>query len=127
MWGDGYSSQLRFRYHSESGSAYIREITGRSNNKLKEFHYRLWFVDEKVPLDAAVTQVFHGERAQVGDSQMLISSMWLGIMARVSSSPREDRQCTHGFQLLWLWKFIIKAIFPEAIDGELLKLVYLFS
>ena len=30
MSGDGYSLPLRFRYHSESGSAYIRKITGRN-------------------------------------------------------------------------------------------------
>ena len=35
------------------------------NDRIKEFYYRLWFGDEKVPLDEIVTDVFDGGCAEV--------------------------------------------------------------
>src|SRR5205807_588841 len=63
--GKPVSLQLRFRYHPETGFAPIREVMEGRNNRIKEFYYRLWFGDEKMPLDASVTDVFDGGQATV--------------------------------------------------------------
>ena len=49
---------FRFCYHPETGSAPIREKMEGRNDRWKELYYLLGFGDEKVPLGAAVADVF---------------------------------------------------------------------
>jgi len=63
--GNPKSLPFRFCYHPETASASIREKMDGGNDRRKEFYYPLWFGDEKVPLGAAVTDVFDCRRARV--------------------------------------------------------------
>ncbi|RPB05353.1 hypothetical protein L873DRAFT_1785580 [Choiromyces venosus 120613-1] len=63
--GKSASLPLRFRYHLETSCTSIREVIEGRKDRMKEFYYWFRFGDEKVPLDAAVTYVFNGGRAQI--------------------------------------------------------------
>jgi len=51
--------------HLQTFSASIREVMEEVNDIVKLCSQRLWVVTEKVPHDAAVTDVFDNGRAQV--------------------------------------------------------------
>ncbi|PUU81782.1 fatty acid synthase beta subunit dehydratase [Tuber borchii] len=126
MLGKPVSLPLRFRYHPETGTASIREVMEGRNDKIKEFYYRLWFGDEKVPLDAAVTDVFDGGCAQVTGQAIADFVHAVGNNGEAFvERPGKTVYAPMDFAIVVGWKAIIKAIFPKAIDGDLLKLVHL--
>jgi len=57
---------FKFCYHPETGPASTREKMEGRNNRRKQFYYALWFSNEKVPLDGAVTHVFDCIRIDLG-------------------------------------------------------------
>jgi len=63
--GKPVSLPLRFRYHLETGSLSICKVMEARNDGIKDFYYRLWFGNEKLPLPPAVTDVFDGGSGQV--------------------------------------------------------------
>jgi len=92
MLGKPASLSVRFLYHHQTSSASTRKIMGRGNNRMQEFYYRLWFVD-KVPLDAAVIDVFDGRGAQ--DSGQAIAH-FPHAAENDGNPPPEDCLRTHG-------------------------------
>jgi len=74
----------------------------------------------------AVTDVFDGGRAQVtgrgiADFAHAVGSNGEAIVER----PGKIVYAPMDFAIVVGWKAIIKAIFPKAVDGDLLKLVHL--
>ena len=124
--GKPVSLQLRFRYHPETGSAPIREVMEGRNNRIKEFYYRLWFGDEKMPLDASVTDVFDGGQATVTGQAIADFVHAVGNNGKAFvERPGKVIYAPMDFAIVVGWRAIIKAIFPKAIDGDLFKLVHL--
>ena len=117
---------LHFTYHPEKGYAPIHEEMDERNLRIKEFYYRIWFGDEKLPLDASVTETFEGGRAKVTGQGIEDFVHAVGNTGEAFvDRPGKDVLAPMDFAIVVGWKAITKPIFPKAIDGDLLKLVHL--
>ncbi|KAK3062602.1 hypothetical protein LTS18_003723, partial [Coniosporium uncinatum] len=117
---------LKFTYHPETGYAPIREVMDARNDRIKEFYYRIWFGEDKVPFDQPVTSKFDGGRATVtseaiNDFVHAVGNTGEAFVER----PGKEVFAPMDFAIVVGWKAITKPIFPRAIDGDLLKLVHL--
>ena len=117
---------LKFTYHPEAGYAPIREVMEGRNDRIKEFYYRLWFGDEKVPFDASATSTFEGGRVTVTSQAIADFVHAVGNTGEAFvDRPGKEVFAPMDFAIVVGWKAITKPIFPRVIDGDLLKLVHL--
>lgn len=117
---------FKFKYAPETGYAPIREVMEGRNDRIKEFYYKIWFGDEPVPFDADVTSTFKGDRVTVtaeaiNDFVHAVGNTGEAFVKR----PGKTVYAPMDFAIVVGWKAITKAIFPRAINGDLLKLVHL--
>ncbi|KAH8145050.1 uncharacterized protein LAJ45_10961 [Morchella importuna] len=124
--GKSVGLPILLEYHPETGYAPIREVMEGRNDRIKEFYYRLWFGDEKVPLDASVTDVFEGGQSTVTGQAIADFVHAVGNNGEAFvERPGKTVYAPMDFAIVVGWKAIIKAIFPRTIDGDLLRLVHL--
>ncbi|KAI5795298.1 acyl transferase domain-containing protein [Peziza echinospora] len=124
--GKAVGMPLIFTYHPEAGYAPIREVMEGRNDRIKDFYYRIWFGDEKTPLDASMTEVFDGGRAVVTGEAIADFVHAVGNNGEAFvERPGKTVFAPMDFAIVVGWKAIIKAIFPKPIDGDLLRLVHL--
>ncbi|KAF8473168.1 fatty acid synthase beta subunit dehydratase [Kalaharituber pfeilii] len=117
---------LIFTYHPETGYAPIREVVEGRNDRIKEFYYRLWFGEDNTPLNASMTDVFDGGRTVVTGKAIADFVHAVGNNGEAFvERPGKVVYAPMDFAIVVGWKAIIKAIFPKAIDGDLLRLVHL--
>ena len=124
--GKAIALPLKFTYHPETGYAPIREVMEGRNDRIKEFYYRIWFGDEKVPFDTPATSTFEGGRATVTSQAIADFVHAVGNTGEAFvERPGKEVYAPMDFAIVVGWKAITKPIFPRAIDGDLLKLVHL--
>jgi fatty acid synthase subunit beta, fungi type len=117
---------LKFTYHPEAGYAPIREVMEGRNERIKEFYYRIWFGDEKVPFDTPATSTFDGGRATVTSQAIADFVHAVGNTGEAFvERPGKETLAPMDFAIVVGWKAITKPIFPREVDGDLLKLVHL--
>ena len=117
---------LKFTYHPETGYAPIQEVMEGRNDRIKEFYFRIWFGDEKVPFDTPATSTFEGGRAIVTSQAIADFVHAVGNTNEAFvERPGKEIFAPMDFAIVVGWKAITKPIFPRAIDGDLLKLVHL--
>ena len=117
---------LRFTYHPEAGYAPIREVMEGRNDRIKEFYYRIWFGNEKVPFDVPATSTFEGGQATVNSQAIADFVHAVGNTSEAYvERPGKEVLAPMDFAIVVGWKAITKPIFPRSIDGDLLKLVHL--
>ncbi|KAF3939761.1 hypothetical protein ABW19_dt0209468 [Dactylella cylindrospora] len=120
---------LLFKYHPEAGYAPLREVMEGRNDRIKDFYYQLWFgADEKFDSTASVEDVFDGGEATVTGKAIAEFVDAVGNRGEAfveRSGSGKTTSAPMDFAIVVGWKAIIKAIFPKAIDGDLLKLVHL--
>ena len=124
--GKAVALPLKFTYRPETGYATIHEVMEGRNLRIKEFYYRIWFGDEKMPFNAAVTERFEGGKATVTGQAI---QDFIHAVGNTGESfvdrPGKEVLAPMDFAIVVGWKAITKPIFPRAIDGDLLKLVHL--
>ncbi|KAI9782572.1 MAG: beta subunit of fatty acid synthetase, partial [Geoglossum umbratile] len=124
--GGAVALPLKFTYHPEVGSAPIREVMERRNDRIKEFYYRIWFGNERPPLDASATDTFGGGTSIVTSKAIADFVHAVGNTGEAFvERPGKEVYAPMDFAIVVGWKAIIKPIFPKVIDGDLLKLVHL--
>lgn len=124
--GKNVTLPLYFRYHPEKGYAPIHEEMDDRNIRIKEFYYRVWFGEEKLPLDASVTEKFEGGTVEVTGQAIQDFVHAVGNTGEAFvERPGKDVLAPMDFAIVVGWKAITKPIFPKTIDGDLLKLVHL--
>lgn len=124
--GKSVGLPLIFNYHPESGYAPIREVMEGRNDRIKEFYYRIWFGNEPMDLDVAVTDVFDGGESTVTAKDIADFVHAVGNNGEAFvQRPGKTVYAPMDFAIVVGWKAIMKAIFPKAIDGDLLRLVHL--
>ena len=117
---------LKFTYHPETGYAPIKEVMDGRNDRIKEFYFRIWFGDEKVPFETPATSTFEGGRATVTSQAIADFVHAVGNTNEAFvERPGKEIFAPMDFAIVVGWKAITKPIFPRAIDGDLLKLVHL--
>ncbi|KAF8453682.1 fatty acid synthase beta subunit dehydratase [Terfezia claveryi] len=124
--GQSVGMPLLFTYHPETGYAPIREVMEGRNDRVKEFYYKLWFGEDKAPLDASIMDIFDGGRTTVTGKAIADFVHAVGNNGEAFvERPGKVVYAPMDFAIVVGWKAIIKAIFPKAIDGDLLRLVHL--
>ncbi len=124
--GKAVALPLKFTYHPEAGYAPIREVMAGRNDRIKEFYYRIWFGDEKVPFETPATSTFEGGRATVTSQKIADFVHAVGNTGEAFvDRPGKEVFAPMDFAIVVGWKAITKPIFPRSIDGDLLKLVHL--
>ncbi|KAI9826790.1 MAG: hypothetical protein M1819_007261 [Sarea resinae] len=116
---------LRFSFHPDTGSAPIREIMEDRNNGIKAFYRSLWNIDDTVTL-SSISDTFDGGEMRI---------CGLAVKNFVGAIHNRNEAYLDGlgtgasvpldFAIVVAWKAIMAALFPNGIDGDLLKLVHL--
>ncbi|KAL2710457.1 Fatty acid synthase subunit beta [Kluyveromyces marxianus] len=125
MDGTPVALPLLFNYNIEDGFAPISEVTEGRNNRIKEMYWKLW-LDEPFNLD-------FNPRETIKGGEFTISAKDISEFVHAIGNNCEDFVARSGrkmlapmdFAIVVGWRVIIKAIFPNAVDGDLLKLVHL--
>lgn len=123
--GKPVSLTLLYNYNTEDGFAPISEVTEGRNNRIKEMYWKLW-LDEPFNLD-------FDPRAVIKGGEFKIASKDISEFVHAIGNTCEDFVARSGrkmlapmdFAIVVGWRVIIKAIFPNAVDGDLLKLVHM--
>ena len=117
---------LQFTYHPETGYAPIREVMTGRNDRIKEFYYRVWFGDGKVPFDAPAASTFEGGEATVTSQAIADFVHAVGNTGEAFvERPGKEVLAPMDFAIVVGWKAITKPTFSRAIDADLLRLVHL--
>lgn len=118
---------LSFTYRPEVGFAPIVEVMEGRNTRIKEFYWRLWFgVDDKFDIDNEVTETIIGDEVTI--SSKSIADFVHAVGNKGEAFVDRSNKTTFApmdFAIVLGWKAIIKAIFPRAIDADILRLVHL--
>ncbi|EFX05327.1 fatty acid synthase beta subunit dehydratase [Grosmannia clavigera kw1407] len=117
---------LKFRYRPEAGYAPIHEVMEDRNERIKKFYWRVWFGDEPIDLNADVRGKFDGGKAMIAGEDINDFVHAVGNTGE-AFVDREGKEmfAPMDFAIVVGWKAITKPIFPQTIDGDLLKLVHL--
>lgn len=117
---------LRFKYNPEAGYAPIHEIMDGRNDSIKEFYWRAWFGDEPLDLDAPLAGKFDGGKTTITSEAINEFVHAVGNTGEAFvDRPGKVMYAPMDFAIVVGWKAITKPIFPQTIDGDLLKLVHL--
>ncbi|CDH17161.1 probable Fatty acid synthase subunit beta [Zygosaccharomyces bailii ISA1307] len=124
--GNPVSLPLKYYYQPEDGFAPICECMEGRNNRIKELYWKLW-LDEPCDLNFDPRKVIHGSQ------DVKITRNGIREFTHAIGNNCEDFMPRSGKKLLAPmdyaivlgWRVIIKAIFPETVDGDLLKLVHM--
>lgn len=124
--GEPVALPFVFTYHPETGYAPIREVMEGRNDRIKEFYYRIWFGEKDVPFDTPTSSTFDGGKATITKQDIADFVYAVGNTGDAFvDRPGKEVFAPMDFAIVVGWKAITKAIFPRAIDGDLLKLVHL--
>lgn len=126
---DGKPVALPFLYNfkTEDGFAPIAEVMEGRNDRIKSFYWVLWFgADVPVDLDIDVDQVITGDKITVSGQDISEFTHAIGNTCE-AFIPRQGKKtlAPMDFAIVVGWKAIMMAIFPQTVDGDLLKLVHL--
>ncbi|EPS94074.1 hypothetical protein FOMPIDRAFT_62775 [Fomitopsis schrenkii] len=108
------------------GYAPIHEVSDDRNKRIKDFYWRLWFGDNEVLPEINLRETFTGPEVTIQANDIETFRSVVGNEGEAFKTARTDRvQAPMDFAIITGWQAIMKAIFPAAIDGDLLKLVHL--
>ena len=123
---DALPLYLQFKYESSHPYAPIHEIVEGSNKRIKDFYWQLWFGDDKAPQDLDVHDIFTGPEVTISANDVEAFCAVVGNQQEKFKTVRTDEvKAPMDYAIVTGWQAIMKAIFPSAIDGDLLKLVHL--
>ncbi|EJD06870.1 fatty acid synthase [Fomitiporia mediterranea MF3/22] len=118
--------RLIFNYRPDMGFAPIHEVVDGRNQRIKEFYWKLWFGDESSLPAIDVHETFKGPEVEITSEHVEKFCSVVGNDGEAFKTVRsEEVQAPMDFAIVTGWQAIMKAIFPESIDGDLLKLVHL--
>lgn len=124
--GNPVSLPLLYRYQPEDGFAPISEVMEGRNNRIKELYWKLW-LDEPCDLKFDPRKVIQGsENVKITRSGIQEFTHAIGNTCE-DFVPRSGKKllAPMDYAIVLGWRVIIKAIFPESVDGDLLKLVHM--
>jgi fatty acid synthase subunit alpha, fungi type len=123
---DAVPLYLQFKYEPSHPYAPIHEIVEGRNKRIKEFYWRLWFGDDEEPQDLDVRDTFTGPEVTISANDVEAFCAVVGNQQEKFKTARTDEvKAPMDYAIVTGWQAIMKAIFPSAIDGDLLKLVHL--
>ncbi|EPS98652.1 hypothetical protein FOMPIDRAFT_1051298 [Fomitopsis schrenkii] len=117
---------FKFLYKPSTGYAPLHEVSDDRNKRMKDFYWRLWFGDNEVLPEINLRKTFTGPEVTIQANDVETFCSVVGNEGEAFKTARTDRvQAPMDFAIVTGWQAIMKAIFPAAINGDLLKLVHL--
>ena len=133
---------LRFRYVPSMGSMPIHEVSEGRNGRIKDFYWGLWFGDDQSRPELDIRETFIGPEVVISANDVETFCNVVGNQNEAFKTARTeivkapmDFAIVTGWQVstlryccavkITLCQAIMRSIFPDAIDGDLLKLVHL--
>ncbi|KAK9446830.1 acyl transferase domain-containing protein [Limtongia smithiae] len=117
---------LLYTYHPEVGFAPIREVMTGRNDRIKEFYWKVWFGDEAYTATLSTTDTIAGDTMTINGQAIADFVYAVGNNGEAFvERPGKTTYAPMDFAIVAGWQSIIKALFPKAIDGDLLRLLHL--
>ncbi|KAF9267936.1 fatty acid synthase [Marasmius fiardii PR-910] len=117
---------LKFQYKPSMGSAPIHEIVDGRNNRIKDFYWKLWYGDNESLPQLDIHDVFSGPEVTLDAKEIEKFCTIVGNHGESFKTVRNEKiNAPMDFAIVAGWQAIIKSIFPQSIDGDLLRLVHL--
>ncbi|KAK6462909.1 S-acyl fatty acid synthase thioesterase [Scheffersomyces coipomensis] len=116
-----------YTYNPADGFAPILEVMKGRNDRIKEFYWKLWF-GSSIPYDLNINvqESIVGEEITITGDDISEFTHAIGNKCEAFvSRPGKATLAPMDFAIVIGWRAIIKSIFPETVDGDLLKLVHL--
>ena len=125
MDGEPVALQLLYHYNVNDGFAPISEVMSGRNERIKKMYWKLW-IDEPFNLKFNPRDVIKGTDFTITAEAITDFTRAIGNTCE-DFVPRPGRKvhAPMDFAIVVGWRAIIKAIFPDTVDGDLLKLVHL--
>ncbi|KZW02887.1 fatty acid synthase [Exidia glandulosa HHB12029] len=124
--GSAVPLPFAFQYRPDQGFAPIHEVVEARNKSIKEFYWKLWFGDNESMPELDARAVFKGPEVVI-DADAI--EQFCAVVGNEHESFKKARneavQAPMDFAIVTGWQAIMQAIFPSAIDGDLLRLVHL--
>ncbi|GAA6028849.1 hypothetical protein JCM8097_007429 [Rhodosporidiobolus ruineniae] len=121
--------ELKYRYQPDTPYAPIHEIVEDRNQRVKEHYWNLWGLDAGKQANLSQLKIqdeFEGELVTISEEEIEAFCRVVGNEgAAYKKNFKGGMQVPMDFAIKLGWKAIMKPIFPETIDGDLLKLVHL--
>lgn len=124
--GSSVPLTFTFEYKPEQGYAPIHEVMEGRNKAIKDFYWRLWFGDnEKLP-SLPLDNTFTCGATTVDPATIQRFCDVVGNQGEKFKAARNNEiLAPMDYAIVLGWQSIMKTIFPEAIDGDLINLVHL--
>ncbi|KAF5337910.1 hypothetical protein D9758_013124 [Tetrapyrgos nigripes] len=117
---------LKFQYKPSMGFAPIHEVVEDRNTRIKDFYWKLWYGDNETLPALDVHQLLTGPEITLDAAAIERFCAVVGNHGESFKTVRQSKiNAPMDFAIVAGWQAIIKAIFPTAIDGDILKLVHL--
>lgn len=116
---------LLYTYQPEDGFAPIAEVMEARNERIKEMYWKLW-LDEPLDLNFDPRKPLQGGEVKITAKDIAEFTHAIGNNCEdFVARPGRKILAPMDFAIVVGWRVIIKAIFPKAVDGDLLKLVHM--
>lgn len=121
--------ELTFRYQPNLGHACLQESTDNRNERVKVFYSQLWFDElskesrSVSPMDAVFTNTFHFTKANI---ELFAQSIGRSVDTLPASGSASSKVIAPvDMAVVAAWESMVKSLFLNAIDADILKLVHL--
>ncbi|AET38733.1 tetrafunctional fatty acid synthase subunit FAS1 Ecym_3239 [Eremothecium cymbalariae DBVPG len=123
--GTPISLPMFYDYNTEDGFAPISEVMEGRNQRIKQLYWKLW-LDEPFNLDFDPREVLETGEFRITSNAIAEFTHAIGNNCEdFVSRPGKVLLAPMDFAIVIGWRVLVKAIFPNSIDGDLLKLVHL--
>ncbi|EUC26809.1 hypothetical protein COCCADRAFT_113337, partial [Bipolaris zeicola 26-R-13] len=120
------SLPLRFRYKPEYGYAPIREIMEDRNERIRRFYWSIWFGKSHPILEGSLSDSFECGKEKITRQHVESFIQAINNSTRTHKNFLEPAtNVSISFAIPVAWKAIVKPLFLNALNGDLLQLVHL--
>ncbi|KAF8312438.1 fatty acid synthase, partial [Clavulina sp. PMI_390] len=124
--GSSIPLEFTFVYRPDQGFAPIHEVTEGRNKRIKAFYWRLWYGENEVLPSIGIHDKLVGPEVTIDAAAVERFSAVVGNQGEKYKTTRmAEVEAPMDFAIVTGWQSIMRAIFPDAVDGDLLKLVHL--
>ncbi|KIJ51487.1 hypothetical protein M422DRAFT_203704 [Sphaerobolus stellatus SS14] len=117
---------FEFEFRPDQGFAPIHEVAEGRNKRIKAFYWKLWFGDDQELPSISLKDKFVGPEVVIDAATIERFCSVVGNQGESFTSTRtENVKAPMDFGIVTGWQAIMQAIFPDSVDGDLLKLVHL--
>lgn len=117
--------QFNYRYVPQQGTSLVHEIIEGKNQRIKQFYGQLWFEGDFKDLHAGVSPMKARFEHSFTPSDADIENFCRAVGRSIMQTPKGNLRAAIDFAIVTSWEPLIKSLFIDAVDGNILNLVHL--